>query len=62
MITLYRPSGYDSPRASSLYSEAYDPADSRRTYTETEEEIPTTTDDADHKPAFEIMTGGVTDA
>ena len=45
-----------------VYSEAVDPADSGRTYTETEEEIPTATDDADYKTAFEIITGGVTDA
>ena len=45
-----------------VYSEAYDPADSGRTYTETEEEIATETDDADYKTAFEIITGGVTDA
>ena len=45
-----------------VYSEAYDPVDSGRTYTETEEEIPTAIDDADYKTAFEIITGGVTDA
>ena len=45
-----------------IYAEAYDPANSGRTYTETEEEIATTTDDADYKTAFEIITGGVTDA
>ena len=43
-------------------SEAYDPAGSGRTYTETEEEIPTEADSADYKTAFEIITGGVTDA
>lgn len=42
-----------------MYSEAIDPADSGRTYTETEEEIPTATDDADYKTAFEILTGGI---
>ena len=30
-----------------VYSEAYDPADSGRTYTETDEEIPTEADSAD---------------
>ena len=45
-----------------VYSEAYDPADSGRTYTETDEEIPTEADSADYKTAFEIITGGVTDA
>ena len=45
-----------------VYSEAYDPADSVRTYTETDEEIPTEADSADYKTAFEIITGGVTDA
>ena len=45
-----------------VYAEAYDPADSGRTYTETDEEIPTEADSADYKTAFEIITGGVTDA
>lgn len=45
-----------------VYSEAYDPADSGRTYTETDEEIPNEADSADYKTAFEIITGGVTDA
>ena len=45
-----------------VYAEAYDPVGSGRTYTETEEEIPTVTDDEDYKIAFEIITGGVTDA
>ena len=45
-----------------IYSEAVDPVGSGRTYTETEEEIATATDDADYKTAFEIITGGVTDA
>ena len=47
---------------SAVYSEAYDPVDSGRTYSETEEEIPTEADSADYKTAFEIITGGVTDA
>ena len=42
-----------------VYSEAYDPAGSGRTYTETEEEIATVTDDADYKTAFEIITGEI---
>lgn len=42
-----------------IYSEAVDPVGSGRTYTETEEEIPTATDDADYKTAFEILTGGI---
>ena len=45
-----------------VYSEAYDPVGSGRTYTETDEEIPTEADGADYKTAFEIITGGVTDA
>lgn len=45
-----------------VYSEAYDPVGSGRTYTETEEEIETTADSEDYKTAFEIITGGVTDA
>ena len=45
-----------------MYSEAYDPVDSGRTYSETDEEIPTEADSADYKTAFEIITGGVTDA
>ena len=40
-----------------VYSEAYDPVGSGRTYTETEEEIATEADDADYKIAFEIITG-----
>ena len=42
-----------------VYAEAYDPVDSGRTYSETEEEIPTATDDADYKTAFEILIGGI---
>ena len=42
-----------------VYAEAYDPVGSGRTYTETKEEIPTATDDADYKTAFEIITGGI---
>ena len=45
-----------------IYAEAYDPAGSGRTYTETEEEIATEADSEDYKTAFEIITGGVTDA
>ena len=45
-----------------VYAEAYDPGGSGRTYTETEEEIATEADSADYKTAFEIITGGVTDA
>ena len=45
-----------------IYSEAVDPADSGRTYTETDELIEGETDTADYKTAFEIITGGVTDA
>ena len=42
-----------------VYSEAYDPADSGRTYTETEELIEGETDTEDYKTAFEILTGGI---
>ena len=42
-----------------VYSEAYDPAGSGRTYTETDEEIATETDDTDYKIAFEIITGEI---
>ena len=42
-----------------VYSEAYDPADSGRTYTETEEEIATEADSEDYKTAFEILIGGI---
>ena len=45
-----------------VYSEAYDPVGSGRTYTETEEEIAIEADSEDYKTAFEIITGGVTDA
>ena len=42
-----------------VYAEAYDPAYSGRTYTETEEEIETATDSEDYKTAFEIITGEI---
>lgn len=42
-----------------VYSEAYDPADSERTYTETDEIIEGETDTEDYKTAFEILTGGI---
>lgn len=42
-----------------VYAEAYDPADSGRTYSETDEEIPTEADSADYKTAFEIITGEI---
>ena len=42
-----------------VYSEAYDPVDSGRTYTETDEEIPTEAASADYKTAFEIITGEI---
>ena len=45
-----------------ICSEAVDPVDSGRTYTETEEEIAIEADSEDYKTAFEIITGGVTDA
>ena len=45
-----------------IYAEAYDPVDSGRTYTETEAEIATEADSEDYKTAFEIITGGVTNA
>lgn len=42
-----------------MYSEAIDPADSGRTYTETDELIEGETDTEDYKTAFEILTGGI---
>ena len=42
-----------------VYAEAYDPSDSGRTYTETEEEIATEADSEDYKTAFEIITGEI---
>ena len=42
-----------------VYAEAYDPADSGRTYTETEEEIATEANSEDYKTAFEIITGEI---
>ena len=42
-----------------VYSEAYDPVDSGRTYMETEEEIATTADSEDYKTAFAIITGEI---
>lgn len=63
-VRTYSDAGYMIKQngTGAIYAEAYDPADSGRTYTETEEEIATATDDADYKTAFEIITGGVTDA
>ena len=63
-IRTYSDSGYmiKQDGTGAMYSEAIDPADSGRTYTETEEEIATESDSADYKTAFEIITGGVTDA
>ena len=42
-----------------IYSEAYDPADSGRTYTETDEKIEGEADSEDYKTAFEIITGEI---
>ena len=63
-VHTYSDSGYmiKQDGTGAVYSEAYDPVGSGRTYAETEEEIPAEADDADYKTAFEIITGGVTDA
>ena len=42
-----------------VYSEAYDPAGSGRTYTETDEKIEGEADSEDYKIAFEILTGEI---
>lgn len=57
----YSDSGYmiKQDGTGAVYSEAYDPVDSGRTYTETEEEIVTEADTEDYKTAFEILTGGI---
>ena len=63
-IRTYSDSGYmiKQDGTGAMYSEAIDPADSGRTYTETDELIEGETDTEDYKTAFEIITGGVTDA
>lgn len=60
-IRTYSDSGYmiKQDGTGALYSEAVDPADSGRTYTETDEIIESETDTEDYKTAFEILTGGI---
>lgn len=60
-IRTYSDSGYmiKQDGTGAVYSEAYDPADSGRTYTETDELIEGETDTEDYKTAFEILTGGI---
>ena len=60
-IRTYSDSGYmiKQDGTGAVYSEAYDPADSGRTYTETDEIIESETDTEDYKTAFEILTGGI---
>ena len=57
----YSDSGYviKQDGTGAVYSEAVDPADSGRTYTETDEIIEGETDTEDYKTAFEILTGGI---
>lgn len=60
-IRTYSDSGYmiKQDGTGAVYSEAYDPVGSGRTYTETEELIEGETDTEDYKTAFEILTGGI---
>lgn len=60
-IRTYSDSGYmiKQDGTGALYSEAVDPDDSGRTYTETDELIEGETDTEDYKTAFEILTGGI---
>lgn len=60
-VHTYSDSGYMIKQGGTgaTYSEAYDPADIGRTYTETDESIESETDTDDYKTAFEILTGGV---
>lgn len=60
-IRTYSDSGYmiKQDGTGAVYSEAVDPADSGRTYTETDEIIESETDTEDYKTAFEILTGGI---
>lgn len=60
-IRTYSDSGYmiKQDGTGAVYSEAYDPVDSGRTYTETDELIEGETDTEDYKTAFEILTGGI---
>lgn len=61
LIRTYSDSGYmiKQDGTGAVYSEAVDPADSGRTYTETDEIIESETDTEDYKTAFEILTGGI---
>lgn len=60
-IRTYSDSGYmiKQDGTGAIYSEAVDPANSGRTYTETDELIEGETDTEDYKTAFEILTGGI---
>ena len=60
-VHTYSDSGYmiKQDGTGAVYSEAYDPADSGRTYTETDEKIEGEADSEDYKTAFEIITGGI---
>lgn len=60
-IRTYSDSGYmiKQDGTDAVYSEAVDPANSGRTYTETDEIIEGETDTEDYKTAFEILTGGI---
>ena len=60
-IRTYSNSGYmiKQDGTGAVYSEAVDPVDSGRTYTETDEIIESETDTEDYKTAFEILTGGI---
>ena len=57
----YSDSGYmiKQDGTGAIYSEAVDPANSGRTYTETDELIEGETVTEDYKTAFEILTGGI---
>lgn len=61
-VRTYSDSGYMVERDGICYSEAIDPAEYGRTYTETDERIPydDMTETEQKAAAYDILTGGVT--
>ena len=57
LTRTYSDSGHYIQRDGVRYTEAIDPADSGRTYTETDEPIEENAGLEDYKTAFEILTG-----
>ena len=62
LVRTYSDAGYYIERDGVRYEEAVDPADSGRTYTETEEPIPVINTLEGRVEALEAATGGLTGA